>query len=366
MKNHSIVKDYQPFLLDIKEKIITARHQAVLAVNSRMIFLYWEIGIHILAQQRLKGWGAKVIDRLSGDLSETFPEMKGLSTRNLKYMRKFAHELPPRLIVQQLAALNQTAPKVKAYTINYDLFVQHPAALLPWAHNMVLMDKVSQPEERLFYAQKSIENGWSRKVLVHQIENELFSKQGRITSNFQTSLPAPMSELARDTFKDTYFFDFIKISEQAQEKDLEDALTEQITKFLLELGVGFAFVGRQHHLLVGNQDYYLDLLFYHTHLHCYVVVELKIGEFKPEYVGKMNFYLTAVDELLKQEHDQASIGLILCKQANKIIAEYAIRDTQKPIGIAKYRLIKSVPAKLRDYLPTKTALKKSIKDKDEH
>ncbi|MBW6479370.1 MAG: DUF1016 family protein [Bacteroidales bacterium] len=254
---------------------------------------------------------------------------------------------------------------MKSYIINYDLFVQHPAALLPWAHNMVLMDKLNHPEERLFYAQKSVENGWSRKVLVHQIENELFSNHGNITSNFNQTLPAPLSELARDTFKDTYFFDFIKIGEQSQEGDLEEALTNQITKFLLELGVGFAFIGRQYHLEVGNQDYYLDLLFYHTRLHCFIVVDLKIGDFKPEYAGKMNFYLSAVDEQLRQEKDQPSIGLILCKQANRIIAEYSIRDTQKPIGIAKYKLIKSIPVELRDYLPTKMELKKSIQEQDE-
>ncbi len=365
MKNNNITKDYQPFLLEIKEKVITARYQAVLAVNSRLIHLYWEIGTYILAQQRLQGWGGKVIDQLSRDLMEAFPDMKGFSIRNLKYMQKFAKELPDRLIVQQLAALNIIEIKNQSCAINYELFVQHPAALLPWAHNMVLMDKVNNPEERLFYAQKSIENGWSRKVMVHQIENNLFSQQGKITSNFPKTLPAPVSKLARDTFKDTYIFDFIKIDEKSLEKDLEDALTSQITKFLLEMGVGFSFIGSQYHLDVGNQDYYLDLLFYHIRLHCFVVVDLKIGDFKPEYAGKMNFYLTAVDEQLRQEDDQPSIGIILCKQANKIIAEYAIRDIQKPIGIAKYKIIKNIPADLRDFLPTKSELKKSIIIQDE-
>lgn len=355
-------KEYLPFLQQIKEKIVIARHQAVLAVNSRLIFLYWELGWHILAQQKEKGWGAKVIDRLSADLKSSFPDMKGFSVRNLKYMRKFAKESNPRLIVQQLAALNIIKPKLQTYTISYDLFVQHPAALLPWAHNMVLMDKVKADDERLFYAQKSIENGWSRKVLLHQIERNLFEQQGKITSNFKTTLSAAVSELAIDTFKDTYFFDFINIKEQSLEKDIEDALTEEITKFLLELGIGFAFVGKQYHLDVGNQDFYLDLLFYHTRLRCYVIIDLKIGDFKPEYAGKMNFYLSAVDEQLKDINDQPSIGLILCKQANKIIAEYTIRDTMKPIGIAKYKILKRIPKTLQDFLPASKDLNNSLKN----
>ena len=358
-------KDYLPFLHQIKEKILTARYQAVLAVNSRMIFLYWEIGMYILTLQKEKGWGAKVIDQLSADLKKDFPDMKGLSPRNLKYMRKFAEELPPRLIVQQLAALNIVKKKLKTYKINYDLFMQHPAALLPWSHSMVLMDKIKMPDERIFYVQKSIENSWSRNVLIHQIENGLFKQNRKLTSNFKKTLPAPVSELATETFKNTYFFDFINLKDQALEKDLEDALIDKITKFLLELGVGFAFVGRQYHLEVENQDYSLDMLFYHTHLHCYVVVELKIGDFKPEYAGKINFYLSAIDEQVKGKQDQPSIGLILCKQANKIIAEYVIRDTSKPIGIAQYKIIKRIPKNLQDFLPAKAELKNRLKNINE-
>ncbi|MBS4028099.1 MAG: DUF1016 family protein [Ignavibacteriales bacterium] len=321
-------KNYDTFLSDLKRRIREAQTKAALSVNRELLLLYWHIGKQILQQQAEEGWGAKVIERLSLDLCREFPEMKGFSQRNLKYMRAFAEEYRD------------------------EQFVQEVLAQITWYHNITLLDKVENFGEREWYVYKTIENGWSRNILVHQIESGLYERSGKAITNFSQTLPSPQSELAQQLLKDPYTFDFLSLSEQAMERDLEKALREHLTEFLLELGVGFAFVGNQFHLEVGEQDFYLDLLFYHIRLHCYVAIELKMTEFQPEFAGKMNFYLSAIDEQLRTENDEPTIGMILCKSKNKLVVEYALRDVKKPIGVSSYRLTSSLPKNLKGNLPT--------------
>lgn len=319
---------YQTWLTDLKTHIQTAQQRAVLAVNQELLKLYWHIGNDILQRQQQQGWGSKIIDQLAQDLRRAFPEIKGFSARNLKYMRRFAD------------------------TWRDPEFVQQPAARLPWFHICTVMDKLQTVDEREWYMRQAIEHGWSRNVLVHQIESRLLERQGNATTNFVKTLPAPHSELAQQTLKDPYIFDFLGIGAEAHERDIEQALTQHISQFLLELGAGFAFVGKQVHLEIGGQDFYLDLLFYHLKLRCYLVIELKAGDFKPEHVGQLSFYLSAVDTHLKSEHDAPTIGLLLCKNRNKVIAEYALRDNSKPIGVAEYQLVQALPANLEEQLPS--------------
>lgn len=319
---------YAEFLSNLKNQIAAARVQAAVAVNRELVLLYWRIGRDILERQRAEGWGAKIIDRLSSDLSRAFPEMKGFTKRNLLFMRSFAEAYPDKEIVKQLASQ------------------------IPWFHNIRLIQLVKDPDERQWYIAQTVRNGWSRAVLTMQIETDLFHRQGRATSNFKRTLPPPQSDLANDTLKDPYVFDFLGIGEDAAERELHRGLVAHLQKFLLELGLGFAFVGSQVHLEVGGEDFYLDLLFYHLKLRAFVVIDLKVREFKPEYAGKMNFYLSAVDELLRHPDDRPSIGLILCQSGNKVIAEYALRDAGKPIGISAYQLTRGLPKNLKTSLPS--------------
>jgi len=277
-----------------------------------------------------------VIDRLAQDLRREFPDMKGFSARNLKYMRAFAEAYPDKE------------------------FVQQPVAQIPWGHNVRTLDYVKDPAERIWYIRQTIEHGWSRNVLVHQIESGLYHRKGKAITNFDRTLPAPQSDLAREVLKDPYVFDFLGLTEDIRERELERQLIARIRDFLLELGVGFAFVGSQVHLEVGGEDFYLDLLFYHLKLRCYVVIELKTGEFKPEYAGKMNFYLSAVDDLFRHPDDRPSIGIILCKSKNKVIVEYALRDTTKPIGVSSYRLTRALPEELKESLPSVEELEREL------
>jgi predicted nuclease of restriction endonuclease-like (RecB) superfamily len=330
--------EYINLLDSLKQKIRTAQVKAVLSVNAEMILLYWEIGKSILERQTQEGWGQNIINKLSQDLKTSFPEMKGFSPRNLGYMKKFAKLYQDEVILQQLAAK------------------------LPWWHNVVLMDKITSTEERLWYAKGAIEFGWSRNVLVHQIESGLYQRQvlsGKIT-NFEKSLPAPQSELVRDMLKDPYKLDFLGIGQEAQEKEIENALVAHMKKFLLELGAGFAFVGQQYHLDIGGDDFYIDLLFYHIKLKCYVVIELKAQKFKPEFAGKLNFYLSVVDDILRDQNDNPTIGILLCKTKDNVLAEYALKDINKPIGISEYNLSKALPEKIRTGLPTIEQLEEEL------
>jgi predicted nuclease of restriction endonuclease-like (RecB) superfamily len=323
-----IPEGYSALLAALKERIREARLRSSLAVNRELILLYWSIGRDILSRQEQAGWGAKIIERLAADLHRDFPEMTGLSARNLKYMRAFAEAYPD------------------------SRFVQQAVALLPWGHNVRLIETVKDRAEREWYVRQAIEHGWSRNVLVHQIESGLFDRQGKALTNFHRTLPAPQSELAQEIIKDPYYFDFLALGPEMLERDLERGLLENLRSLILELGKGFAFVGSQYHLEVGGQDYYLDLLFYHLRLRCFVVIDLKIEEFKPEFAGKMNFYLSAIDDQLRHTNDAPTIGIILCKQRNEVIVEYALRDTAKPMGVAEYVLSGALPAQLRDELPT--------------
>ena len=340
----NIPDDYPQLLEQLKREIASARTRASLAVNRELVLLYWRIGREILIRQQQAGWGAKIIDQLSADLRKAFPDAKGFSARNLKYMRSFAEAWPDEAIVQQ------------------------PAAQIPWFHHCILLDKVKNSEQRLWYVQKTIEQGWSRNILAMQIDSNLHQRQGGAVSNFAQTLPAPESDLAHNLLKDPYQFDFLTLADDAREKEIERSLLEHIRQFLLELGVGFAFVGSQYHLEVDGRDFYVDLLFYHCQLHCYFVLELKTGAFQPEYAGKMNFYLSAIDAQLRNpDVDGPTLGLILCRDhdRNRLIVEYALRDMNKPIGVAGFetRLAESLPKTLEGSLPTVEQLEAELESK---
>lgn len=329
--------DYRAFLDDLKARVRAAQLRASFSVNREMVLLYWSIGRDVLDQQRRKGWGAKVIDQISRDLLREFPKMKGLSPRNLKYMRAFAEAWPEESIVQ--GALAQ----------------------LTWYHQIALLEKLKSPAERLAYAHATFEHGWSRPVLVMQIESGFLKRKGNAVTNFGRTLPAPHSDLARQTLKDPYVFDFMERSGDVDERQLERALVEHIRSFLLELGVGFAFVGQQVHLRVGGEDFYLDMLFYHLRLRCYIVVELKTLAFKPEHAGKMNFYLAAADDLIRDpEKDGPTLGLLLCKTKNRVIVEYALHHSHRPIGVAQYQFTRALPENLLPSLPTVDAIEAEL------
>ncbi len=332
--------DYGAWLAELKTRIHASQQRATLAVNRELVWLYWQIGQDILVRQDREGWGAKVIERLAQDLRSAFPDMKGFSPRNLKYMRAFAEAWPEAE------------------------FVQQAAARLPWFHLCTLIDKLKTREERDWYLAKAVQNNWSRNILVMQIETGLRARSGQAVTNFAASLPASQSDLARESLKDPYRLDFLGLGEEAQERAIEEAIVGHITRFLLELGAGFAFVGRQVHIEVGGEDFFIDLLFYHLKLRCYVVVELKAGAFKPEHAGQLGFYLTAVDTQMKTEQDNPSIGLLLCKSKNKVVAEYTLRDSNKPIGVAEYQLVEALPAELQTSLPSIEALEKSLLQAD--
>jgi predicted nuclease of restriction endonuclease-like (RecB) superfamily len=321
---------YNSFFIQIKDRIYQERLRTVIAANSAMIRLYWEIGRGILEKQGLEGWGAKVIDRLSVDLKKAFPDMSGFSPRNLKYMRKFAEAWPDFAIVQA------------------------PLAQITWYHNIALLEKLENDKERLWYASKTLENGWSRNVLAFQIESELHKRKGKAISNFALTLPPEDSDMANQVFNDPYLFDFLGTDEPRREYELEQKLIDHLQKFLIELGQGFAFVGRQVHLEVGDQDFYIDLLFYHLKLRCYVVVELKAGKFKPEHAAQVSMYLNLVDDLLTHPDDKPSIGLLLVREKNNLVVEYALTGFKKPIGVAQWEreLPRSIPAEMTPRLPT--------------
>lgn len=329
-------KEYFETIESIKNEIKSAQYKAAVSVNRELIMLYYNIGKVINAH---KTWGSKFIDNLAADIKLSFPNTTGYSARNLKYMAKFAAMFEDAEIVQAVLAQ------------------------LTWYHNMALMDKTQDTEQYVWYAQETIKNGWSRNVLVHQIESGLYERQAiaEKISNFENRLASPQSELAVQTMKDPYIFDFIPFKEDMVERDIEQALVKDITKLLLELGTGFAFLGNQYHLNVGGDDFYIDLLFYNLNLRCYIVIELKTGEFKPEYAGQLNFYLSAVDGMLKKDDDNSSIGLLLCKSKNALVAEYALKDMSKPIGVSEYKITNSLPEGLSRQLPSVEDIQKRIK-----
>lgn len=319
--------EYLEIINSIKLEIKTAQHKAAASVNRELIILYHKIGKTINAH---KVWGNKFIDNLSSDIRMEFPNARGYSVRNLKYMAKFAE------------------------TYKDEEFVQTVSAQIPWSHNTLILDKIKDQVQREWYIRKTVENGWSHSVLTHQIESDLYTRQVLVDkiSNFENRLASPQSELAVQTMKDPYIFDFIAMREDMVERDIEAALVKDITRLLLELGTGFAFLGNQYHLNIGGDDFYIDLLFYNLNLRSYVVVELKTGEFKPEYAGKLNFYLSAVDEILIKDGDNPTIGLLLCKTKNDLVAEYTLRDMSKPIGVSEYKITGDLPKEYASQLPS--------------
>lgn len=327
---------YTVWLADIKARVAAARQRVVFAANAELMRLYWQIGRDILDCQASQGWGSKVIDRLASDLRDAFPEMKGFSRANLMYMRAFADAWSEAEIVQQ--AVGQ----------------------LPWGQNVLLLTRLKDPALRLRYAQQASNDGWSRTTLELQIKNRLHERQGQAITNFEARLPSPHSELAHETLKDPYLFDFLGLGDDAHEREIENALVRHITRFLLELGTGFAFIGRQHRLEVAGDEFFIDLLFYHTRLKCYVVVELKATAFKPEHAGQLNFYLSAVDAQIKAPDDKPTIGLLLCKSQNRLVAEYALSGIDKPIGVAEYELVRALPEPLITSLPTVEELESEL------
>lgn len=320
--------DYAAWLADLKQRIQGARQRAVLAANGEHIRLYHAIGLDILARQRDQGWGSRVIDRLSADLRAEFPDMKGLSTANLKYMRFFAQECPDLRIGQRTADQ------------------------LPWFHIVTILTKLEGPDLRGWYAEQALARGWSRDLLALEIKNQLHRREGAATTNFGATLAPDLAGAAANVLKDPYHFDFLGVGDEAHERDIESALVRHITHFLLELGAGFAFIGRQVRLDVDGEEFFIDLLFYHTRLHCHVVVELKAQPFKPEHAGQLNFYLTAVDAQMKAPEDKPTIGLLLCRSRNRLVAEYALARVSSPIGVAEYQLVRSLPAPLNTRLPS--------------
>ena len=319
---------YSDWLKNLKTDIARAQQRAGLLVNAELIQLYGRIGRDILQRQETQGWGAKIIDRLARDLKDAFPQMRGWSSSNLKYMRFFALHCPD------------------------GQFGQQAADQLPWFHVVVLLTKLKRPEEREWYALQVVQHGWGRTTLTLNIKNQLHIRQGGAVTNFEARLPAPDSLLAHETLRDPYLFDFLGLGNDAHEREIEAGLIRHITRFLLELGSGFAFVGRQFQLEVAGDEFFIDLLFYHTRLKCYVVVELKATAFKPEHAGQLNFYLAAVDAQIKADDDKPTIGLLLCKQQNRLVAEYALSGIDKPIGVAEYQLLRNLPESLGRNLPS--------------
>jgi len=392
---------YGELLEDLKARIRTAQVKAAVSVNRELIALYWRIGGTIVQRQRAERWGNAVVERLAADLRTSFPDMGGFTARNIWHMRLFylayeseglilqqpAAELGNAKLKQPVSVLNDvnlqrpdeelsdgilSQPTVKSRDIILkqpvselnDAILQHPVAEIPWGHNIVLLQKLKDPAARLWYARQTVENGWSRAMLTHWIESDLYARQGKAITNFKATLPAPQSDLAAEIVRDPYNFDFLTLRTDAVERDIERGLLDHIRKFLLELGSGFAFVGQQVPLEVDGEDYYIDLLFYHLRLRCYVVIDLKARSFKPEYAGKMNFYLSAVDDLLRHPDDKPSIGIILCKTRGQVVAEYALRDVTKPVGVARYntRLVEALPDNFKNELPTIEQIQAELAD----
>jgi predicted nuclease of restriction endonuclease-like (RecB) superfamily len=359
-------KNYALVLRDLKEKIRLARSRASFTVNTQLLQLYWEIGSTILLRQKQEGWGTKVIARLAADLRSEFPDMKGLSQRNFEYMQTFAGAWPhfpfPQPAVAEMpesVKSNKILPRSFS-NIRTSTIPQPLVAELPWTHHIIILDKVQGLMERLFYISKSIQNGWSKSVLAWQIESKLHLRQGKAITNFKQTLPKDMSGLANEMLKNPYSFDLMGISEEMQERELEKALMKHIKKFLLELGRGFAYVGNQFNILIEKDDYFLDLLFYNYHLHCFVVFELKVGKFKPEYAGKLNFYINTVDAQIKGKADKPTMGVLLCKTPNHTVVKYALQGIATPIGVADYEFAKALPRNLESGLPTIEELENTL------
>lgn len=368
---------YRELLADIKVRVRQAQHKVALSANAEMILLYWDIGRMIAARQEREGWGAGVIPRLAVDLKNELPEQKGFSETNLKRMVQFHHEYPelsvigaqpvPQLLSPGKSTTETSPPEPGARAVpqlpegeSQKLIALRVVTQLSWGHNIVLMQKVADLPTRLWYARQALEQGWSRETLTTQISNRAHDRQGGAVTNFATTLSLAHANLVQGLLKDPYLFDFLTLEEPFHERELETGLLAHIQKFLLELGRGFAFVGRQYRLEVSGREFYLDLLFYHLRLRCFVVVDLKKGDFKPEYAGKMNFYCSVVDDQLRHPEDKPTLGLILCQTKDRILAEYSLRDIHKPIGVADYELTRALPTEFTSSLPSIEAIEAEL------
>ncbi len=332
--------EYRNWIKEIKSKIHIARNKIALSINSQLLGLYWNIGKDISEKQEKSKWGSSFIEQVAIDLKHEFPEIQGFSRRNLYAIRQW----------------------YKFYSSKYAI-VPQAVAQIPWGHNRLIISKVKNIEEAIFYSTETVQKGWNRDALEIQIANKLFERQGNAINNFTDTLPANQSKIASETLKDPYNFDFLGLQDDVLEREIETELTKNITNFLLELGKGFAFLGRQYKIEISESDYFIDLLFYHMDLRSYVVIELKAGKFKPEFAGKLNFYLSAVDSQLKKAEDNPTIGILLCKRKDKIEAEYALRDINKPMGISEYRLTDAIPADIKTKLPSIKELEDELMEK---
>lgn len=357
-------ENYVNWIKDLKTKIRNAQIKASIAVNEEMLVLYWDIGRSIAEKQNQFTWGSKIVEQMAKDLKRELPDTKGFSRTNLFAMRKFYLFYKDSELVQQLGGqLENISSKPENKLVQQvvgQLSKDSILCKIPWGHHVAILNQCKDVEQAIFYIQQCIQNNWSRNVLEIQLESKLIERQGKALNNFELTLPKPQSDLAKETLKDPYKFDFLTLEANIQELELEKQLTENITNFLLELGKGFAFVGRQHTLQVGNKERKLDLLFYHLKMHCYVVIDLKMGEFEPEYAGKMNYYLSAVDKLLKTEQDNPSIGIILCKSKNALEVEFALQDINKPMGISEFSF-SELPKNIQSNMPTVEELENELK-----
>ena len=343
--------DYRQWIVSVKARIQSSQIKAAIAVNRELLELYWYLGEQIIEKQQSAKWGDGFLEQMSRDLRAEFPQIKGFSRRNLFYMRKWVSFWTGSEPVMQQAAAQ--APAIVQQVAAQLVKPENPLLFqIPWGHNLLLLDKLPSPADALFYVQKTIEHNWSRAVLTHQIESGLHLREGQAINNFAATLPMPESDLAKQLLRDTYNFDFLTLTERHSERELEAGLTDHLAKFLMELGAGFAFVGRQYHIVVDEEDYYIDLLFYHLRLHCYVVVELKVEKFKPEHAGKLTFYVSAVDSQVRTPVDGPTLGILICKSKSDITVEYSLRDVNKPIGVSEYQITASLPEQLRSSLPS--------------
>lgn len=358
--------DYKNWINEVKLKIRSAQIKAAIAVNKELILFYWDLGMMLSQKIENSNWGDKVLNNVSKDLNLEFPDMKGFSVTNLKYCKLFYDyfQISPQL--EDEFEIQRKLPSYQANNQNSTIDNEELNPLkkmviqIPWGHIKVIITKIKNIKEAIFYIQQTKDNNWSRDVLSLQIKSNLFQRKGASITNFSSTLPEPFSDLAQQTLKDPYIFDFLQLAESYKERDIENQLVNHIKKFLLELGKGFAFVGQQYHLEIVDKDYYIDLLFYHIKLKCYVVIELKNTAFIPEYAGKLNFYLSAVDSLLKEKDDKPTIGILLCREKNNLEAEFALRDINKPMGVSEFELTTVLPENLKSSLPTIEELEENL------
>ncbi|MGN6434919.1 MAG: PDDEXK nuclease domain-containing protein [Agriterribacter sp.] len=362
-----LTKTYAQWLKQLKSRVRAAQIKAALKVNAELLELYWDLGKAIAEKEKEAKWGGGLIEQLSRDLTREFPEIRGFSRTNLFYIRKWylfysgSSQIVPQVVGQFEKNKRKSSYASKAKRASVEPIVPQVVGQIPWGHHREIITQCTQVKEALFYIYQTIQHNWSRSVLVHQLETNLYKRKGKALTNFALTLPKQQSDHANELLKNPYHFEFLQLGEKATEKDLETALTDQLVKFLLELGAGFAYINRQHLLVVDGEDFFIDLLFYHTRLHCYVVVELKMDNFKPEYAGKLNFYLAAVDAQLKIPQDQPSIGLLLCKKAGKFIVEYSLKNISTPIGVSEYKLTETIPTSLKGKLPSTQQIEKGLK-----